>query len=76
MAYRAMLMQSIAQQAVMATRLVETWEYLGRLAEAPQTEGDTQWRGAWECPLFWTLNDCSILIVDFASYTGLAVNVI
>jgi beta-fructofuranosidase len=43
---------------------LENWDYLGTLAEGPRTEGDSEWSGVWECPLFWPLEDSSILIVS------------
>jgi beta-fructofuranosidase len=43
---------------------LERWEYLAPLATGPEPGNETEWRGAWECPLFWSLNGRSVLIVS------------
>ena len=43
---------------------LQKWEYLGRLGEGPEEGGETEWRGVWECPLFWKIDDTYVLIVS------------
>jgi beta-fructofuranosidase len=64
MAVGAGLWESNGASLLFRSHDLRKWEYLGRLAEGPEEEGTTEWRGVWECPLFWKFDDAYVLIVS------------